>query len=461
MSLATSRPIEHAGRALGAAQPVGPARRRASTPATVARTAVIVPYFEQPDSLRRMYAALAHLDPARFELVVADDGSAVPAPRPPSGYPLPTTICRQDDRGCRPGAARNLAASAVDAEVLVFLDADTVPAPPTVARLAAWPSVAPDALVVGRRGHVDLTGWSPTATVEWLAGRRPAPPGRRDPAWLAAGYRRSRDLLDVDDRSYRFVISAVMACHRALWDDIGGFDASRDEYGGDDWEFAFRAFNNGAVLVHDPSAVAWHDEPDWSERDGSSKNDETLWLSRVIPEPMTRGPGIRQPWPDTLVSLAVGGASAGQIVATVGDVLTAVPDARVELVGDLAPGAARHLAHDERVQTAPPTRRQRQRARQSIRLRRTVRWRTDGLRRALDAVAPGGAGRVEIATRNGETVASITSTRAAARGRRAALAGVEGNVVTALFGCRTIGLGEAAIEVVDDDVDLAATFGMW
>ena len=70
-----------------------------------------------------------------------------------------------------------------------------------------------------------------------------------------------------------------MACHRSLWDDIGGFDASRDEYGGDDWEFAYRAFNNGAVLVHDPTAVAWHDEPDWSDRDGGSKNDETLWLA--------------------------------------------------------------------------------------------------------------------------------------------------------------------------------------
>jgi GT2 family glycosyltransferase len=455
-----SCPIEHGGRLWAPHNRWDLVAARVDA-APLARTAVVVPYFEQPDSLRRMYAALAHLDPRRFELVVADDGSARPAPPPPSGYPLPTTIRRQDDRGCRPGAARNLAASAVDADVLVFLDADTVPAPPTVARLAAWPSVAPDALVVGRRGHVDLTGWSPAATVEWLAGRRSAPPGRRDPAWLADGYRRTGNLLDVDDRSYRFVISAVMACHRALWDDIGGFDASRDEYGGDDWEFASRAFNNGALLVHDPGAVAWHDEPDWSERDGSGKNEETLWLGRVIPEPGTRGTGIRQPWPDVLVTIDVGGASAGQVVATVADVLTAVPDVRIELVGEVAPGAARHLANDDRVRTTPPTDRQRQRARRVVRVRRPVRWRADGLRRVLDAVAPGGVGLVEIGDGHGATVASITSTRAAARGTRAARAGVAGDVVAALFGCRAAGLDEAGVEVLVGDVDLAATFGGW
>ena len=43
----------------------------------------------------------------------------------------------------------------------------------------------PDALVVGRRGHVDLTGWSPAATVEWLAGRREPRRCVADPAWLA------------------------------------------------------------------------------------------------------------------------------------------------------------------------------------------------------------------------------------------------------------------------------------
>ena len=105
MSAAGNRTIQHAGRFWVPQNRWDlVARRVAAT--EVARAAVVVPYFEQPESLRRMYAALAHLDPARFEVVVADDGSPVPPPVPPPGYPLRTTIRHQDDRGCRPGAAR-------------------------------------------------------------------------------------------------------------------------------------------------------------------------------------------------------------------------------------------------------------------------------------------------------------------------------------------------------------------
>src|SRR4029079_8785113 len=47
------------------------------------RTAVVVTHFEQPASLARMYAALGEVDPARFELVVTDDGSSRPPSPPP------------------------------------------------------------------------------------------------------------------------------------------------------------------------------------------------------------------------------------------------------------------------------------------------------------------------------------------------------------------------------------------
>ena len=61
-------------------------------------------------------------------------------------------------------------------------------------------------------------------------------------------------------------ISAVLACGRRLFEELGGFDPRFVGYGGEDWEFAFRAFNAGAVLVHEPRAVAWHDGPDQGAR---------------------------------------------------------------------------------------------------------------------------------------------------------------------------------------------------
>lgn len=427
------------------------------TPDVGEPVAVIVPYFEQPASLRRMYATLAHLDPSVVELVVADDGSSTSPPEPPIGYPLRTTFVRQDDLGCRPGAARNLGAASTTADVLVFLDADTVPEPNTVLRLAAWPAAIPDALAVGRRGHVDLCGWTPDRTTAWLSAGGPAPPRRPDPVWLDEGYRMTGDLLDADDRSYRFVISAVMACHRRLWDDLGGFDPTRVDYGGDDWEFAYRAFNNGAVLVHDPVAVAWHDEPDWTQRDGGSKNAESLWLASVIPEPLTRGPAVLQPEADTLILFHTSGVADGAVVSSVTSLLGGVPDSSIHLAGTLTPALRRFIGNDRRVRTDDPTAMQHQRARQVVTLHRPVRWSHDGLTATLAAVSPGGPGRIDVV--DGDAlVATVTSTRCLGRARRAP-AGLD--VVGALFGreCRTV--GAAGVTPIGGDVDVAAEFGRW
>ncbi len=331
-----------------------------------------------------------------------------------------------------------------------------MPAPGTVARLAAWPDAAPDALVVGRRGHVDLTGWTPADTVAWLQGQQPAPPRRPDPAWLADGYGRTRDLLEVDHRSYRFVISAVMACARSLWDDLAGFDATRDEYGGEDWEFAYRAHNNGALLVHDPTCVAWHDEPDWEQRSGGDdgKDDETLWLGSVIPEPATRRRGIVSRWPDSLIEVSIAPLStAGSIVTVVGDLLSDLPDSRIHLVGDIPRWAARYLGDDPRVATTPPTRQQRQRARHTLTVGTRWRWPPGAAGRLVEALHPDGPGAIDIIDALGDVVAVATSTRAAARRRRAACAAVDH-----LFTRRCQTTDEARLVAIDADIDLATTF---
>lgn len=428
--------------------------------------AVVVPYFEQPESLSRMYAAVAaaRLDPLCCELVVVDDGSRDSPPEPPPGFALPTRILHQPDQGCRPGAARNLGVDATDAELLVFLDSDTLPEPPTISRLAAWPEANVDALVVGRRGHVDLTGWTPAATVDWLDGRGPKPPRRPDPGWLAAGYVETGNLLDADDRSFRFVISAVMACHRSLYEDVGGFDATRTEYGGDDWEFASRAFNNGAVLVHDAEAVAWHDEPDWSARDGRAevKNRESLWLAGAISEPSTRGPALMQRYPDTIAVIAgLPRVTDGQMVAMVHCLLAAVPDLHVHLPADTAPAVTRHVANDPRVRLQPPDAEAVLRARTTVDVRSPVLWTADGLRSTIAAVRPGGPGMVTIA--DGDRVlATVTSTRARARVRRAVANGLdEAASMARLFGCEQRSAADAGVHRLGIFVDLAGYFGGW
>lgn len=252
------------------------------TPARPATVSVVVTSYEQQAQLDRTLAALhGQAD----EVVVADDGSRTP-PRVPAGVRL----VRQDDLGFRAAAARNLGAAATTGEVVVFLDADTVPEPGFVAALTQR-AACRDVLAVGRRRHADLSG-----------------DGRElpEPAWLTEAYAASRDLLDADGRSFRFVISAVLACSRALLDDLGGFDERYVGYGGEDWDLAYRAWNAGAVLVHERGAVAWHDGPDWAGRpqDRAAKDLETARLAALVPEPATRGQALPALLPDVVVDVA-------------------------------------------------------------------------------------------------------------------------------------------------------------
>jgi hypothetical protein len=169
--------------------------------------------------------------------------------------------------------------------VLAFLDADTIPEPGYLQALI--PRVTGDLIAVGRRRHADLTGWTPERTGRWLDGGA-APRELTEPSWLGDGYRETDDLKHADGRSFRFVISAVMALRTDLFRRLGGFDERYVDYGGEDWDLAYRAWNTGSDLRHVRLAVAWHDGPEWAERPHDSKDAEARRLAELIPEPSIR-----------------------------------------------------------------------------------------------------------------------------------------------------------------------------
>jgi hypothetical protein len=309
-------------------------------PAEPPSVSVIIVHFEQPDALARTLDALAaQTHPAtRTETIVVDDGSAT-APAVPAGV----RCLRQADRGARPGAARNLGAARAGGEVLCFLDADTAPEPGYLHALTRLPALAPEAVTVGRRRHADFAALGPGATLA----RAPAAE-LPEPAWLAQGYAATRGLLDADDRSYRFVISAVLACSRWFFGEVGGF-AEFDTYGGEDWEWAHRAWRTGAILAHVPAAVAWHDGPDWAGRGGTAarratKNHETARLARLVGVPGSRGRALRPRRAEIVVRIPDPGSAAAAFVC-VDSLLQALPDAAVVLPAD----AAAAFADDGRV----------------------------------------------------------------------------------------------------------------
>lgn len=308
-----TRPPVHEPLPLGAGRYVVPANRadlladrRPLTPPVVS---VVIPYYRQQDRLDLVLTALAvQTHPRdRLEVVVADDGS----PRPPDlgalGPEIASRVVRQADEGFRAAAARNLGARAAGGSVLCFLDGDTVPEPDYVRAASRLPALVPDALVTGRRRHADLTGLPPRAVQRWLSTGQDPPPEIPAPRWLADLHESSRDLAELDRHSYRAVISAVLSCSADLFTELGGFDESFTAYGGEDWELGYRALNAGAVLAHEPAAVAWHDGVDWGARlaadqarAAAQKEVETTMLARLIPGLETLGVGP----PDVLITVA-------------------------------------------------------------------------------------------------------------------------------------------------------------
>lgn len=337
---------------------------------------VVIPNYDDERRLRWVLNALVgqtyphHL----VHVVVADDGS----PRTPALPDLPfrCEVVRQDDLGFRAAAARNLGATAASGELLVFLDGDTIPTPGFLAAMAgAFDDIGPGMLAVGKRLHADFTGCTDQEVGSWVQGGVPEGHRLPAPAWLSDSYARTCDLREAGEEDFRFVISAVLAVDRRLFERAGGFDATIVGYGGEDWDLAWRCWLLGAQLRHVPAALAWHDGPDAASRDGNrstsreTKDIETLSLAQRITLPSARGRGLIWAQPDVVISMH-GAVTDVQVCLTAMSVLRD-SDAGLWLVdrADVPPA----LAADPRVHAGAAPRSVQDRARFQVQLAVPVR----------------------------------------------------------------------------------------
>lgn len=192
---------------------------------------IVVPVRNGGDDVRALVAALERqtLDPERFEVLIADDGSTDGCLDGVGSSPLRLRILPGPPRNSY--AARNRAASAAASPVLAFCDADCVPEPEWL-----------------ERGLAAVHG------ADLAAGRiRFSVPPRRS-VWT---------LLDMDsfkdhERQVRngTAETANLFVRRAVYDSVGGFDDSLPEHG--DFDFVQRARAAGASLAYAPEAVVWH-----------------------------------------------------------------------------------------------------------------------------------------------------------------------------------------------------------
>ncbi len=190
--------------------------------------------------MRSTVNAIASSGAEDYDIVIVDDGSTdgccdfIESERREA-----TTLVRQSRRGV--AAARAAGAKRATGEVLVFLDAHTVPQP----------------------------GWLATLTRECdKDGRRllaPAVADSRDRATRGCGATlvdrnlRYRWLIPASREPYDIPIApgGAFALTRALYDEIGGFDTMRT-YGVEDVELSVRCWSYGVPCVGVPEAEIVH-----------------------------------------------------------------------------------------------------------------------------------------------------------------------------------------------------------
>ena len=220
---------------------------------------VIVSYYDAPEALALTLASLEGQSYPRdlFEVVVVDDGS--PTPLAPPSTPFDLKVVRQEDRGFGLARGRNAGARAAAHDILLFLDGDLLAESGWIAAHARWHHAVSDAVSVGFYPNAEVAGLDPETvrrrpgTLEELLADRPT-----EPPWIERHMRMTGCMTSRDDDLFRMVGGGNCGVRRRFYDLVGGCDESFAGWGGEDVEFAYRAYTRGGLLAPAPDAIAWH-----------------------------------------------------------------------------------------------------------------------------------------------------------------------------------------------------------
>ena len=221
---------------------------------------VVISYFEADDALALTMAALSRQSYPRelFEVVIVDDGSNPPLATPETDFDV--RVVHQEDRGFGVARARNTGAAVARHDILVFLDGDMVPEAHWLSAHARWHHIAPDALTLGFRSHVDMAGVTAESIARWegslseLLADRPS----ERPEWIEYHMSRTDDLTSADDDLFRVVTGGNVGVRREFFDEAGMYDESFTQWGAEDTEFGYRAYTAGGILIPERQAFCFH-----------------------------------------------------------------------------------------------------------------------------------------------------------------------------------------------------------
>jgi GT2 family glycosyltransferase len=178
--------------------------------------------------------------PDAYEVIVADDGSSDGTVDALAGLRTRYRLRWFTQPNAGPAAASNAAAEMAENDVLIFLDADQVCSPEMVAVHLETHQ---------REGNVFVQGLYPLAD------------GYRSRAASLLYERELMSALEPIDRPHPaspHMWSAQVSVRRSVWKEVGGFDSSFREYGGEDTDFGLRVAAQGVRFLFDPRALSYH-----------------------------------------------------------------------------------------------------------------------------------------------------------------------------------------------------------
>lgn len=195
---------------------------------------VVVPAYNAAGTIATCLQALSRqsLPPDSYEIIVVDDGSTDGTAAAAAGCGVPHTLLQERRSG--PAAARNLGASQARGEILLFTDADCVPAEDWAERLLGAFS---DPAVVGAKGvYYGLEGTIVERFVQL----------EYEDKYERMARRRYIDFIDTYCAAYRREVLLA----------AGGFDTTI--MAGEDQELSFRLAEAGHKMVFVPAARVRH-----------------------------------------------------------------------------------------------------------------------------------------------------------------------------------------------------------